>query len=55
MESLIGEHPDHRNAHYAYGQALLQLGRPEQAQREFETHMRILARIEPVAPMAAGR
>ena len=55
LELLIEEHPDHPSAHYAYGQALLQLGRPEEAQREFETHMRILAEIEPTAPMAAGR
>ena len=55
LELLIEEHPDHSSAHYAYGQALLQLGRPEEAEREFETHMRILAEIEPTGPMAAGR
>ena len=55
LELLIEENPDHPSAHYAYGQALLQLGRPEEAQREFESHMRILAALEPTAPMAAGR
>jgi len=55
LELLIEEHPDHHSAHYAYGQALLQLGRAEEAQREFETHMQILAATEPTAPMAAGR
>jgi predicted Zn-dependent protease len=55
LESLIEEHPDHPSAHYAYGQALLQLGRPDEAQREFETHMRILAQIEPTTPMASGQ
>lgn len=55
LELLIEENPDHPSAHYAYGQALLQLGRPEEAQREFATHMRILDAMEPTGPMAAGR
>ncbi len=55
LTTLLEENPDHPSAHYAYGQVLLQLGRPDEARRELETHMRILAEIEPTAPMAAGR
>ena len=34
--------PHHRSAHYARAQALIQLGRHEESQRELELHMRIL-------------
>jgi len=34
--------PAHRFAHYARGQALLELGRSDEAQQELQTHLRIL-------------
>ena len=34
--------PGHRFAHYARGQALLELGRHEEAQQELQTHLRVL-------------
>ncbi|MCP3979281.1 MAG: tetratricopeptide repeat protein [bacterium] len=38
---LLEEVPQHESAHYAMGQVLLQLGRPEEAEREFAIHVRI--------------
>jgi tetratricopeptide (TPR) repeat protein len=44
LEELIRHSPDHPAAHYALGQTLLRLGRQQEAQQHFETHMQILAR-----------
>ncbi len=52
LAALIGENPEHPNAHYAYGRALLLLGRPDDAEREFDIHMTIQAQIEPTGPVA---
>jgi tetratricopeptide (TPR) repeat protein len=43
LSQLVRAAPDHPNAHYARGQALLQLGREAEAQQEFDAHMRILS------------
>jgi len=34
--------PNHRSAHYARAQALLELGREDEAQQELQTHLRVL-------------
>jgi tetratricopeptide (TPR) repeat protein len=54
LKELVTLRPDHASAHYAYGQALLQLGRTEEAQREFETHMQLQAKATRTSPMAHG-
>jgi tetratricopeptide (TPR) repeat protein len=51
---LVEENPNHDSAHYAYGQVLLQLGRTEEAQHEFEEHMRVLSEQHPQSPVAMG-
>ncbi len=52
LEALIRENPEHPNGHYAYGRALLLLGRPDDAEREFDIHLKIQEQIEPTAPVA---
>jgi tetratricopeptide (TPR) repeat protein len=52
LAELVAARPDHPKAHYAYGQALVQLGREREAEREFEIHMRLLAGQEPEGPVA---
>lgn len=54
LSELLQINPEHSQAHYAYGQALLQLGRPEEAQRSFDAHLRLLGRQPPRGPMASG-
>jgi tetratricopeptide (TPR) repeat protein len=54
LAELVRIDPQHPKAHYAYGQVLLQLGRPEQAQREFEAHMRVIAELKPTGAVASG-
>ena len=54
LAELLGANPDHESAHYAYGQVLLQLGRIEEAQKEFEEHMRVLSEQHPQSPVAMG-
>jgi tetratricopeptide (TPR) repeat protein len=52
LAELLQAVPDHPNGHYAYGRALTMLGRQEEAQREFETHMRLLAEQDVKGPVA---
>jgi predicted Zn-dependent protease len=52
LGELVDFYPAHPNAHYAYGRALMQLGRPEEAEREFDIHMRLMAEKKPTSPMA---
>lgn len=54
LSELLQAYPEHPNAHYAYGQALLQLGRTEEAQRAFAAHVDLLAEQEPTGPAATG-
>lgn len=54
LAELLRANPDHESAHYAYGQVLLRLGRVDEAQREFETHMRVLSEQHPKSPVAMG-
>jgi tetratricopeptide (TPR) repeat protein len=54
LEELLSTNPDHPRAHYALGQALLQLGREAEAQRAFDRHMELLAKQKPTGPMASG-
>lgn len=54
LEEFLRENPEHAKANWAYGQALLRLGRPAEAQRAFQRHMEIQARTEPTGPVAAG-
>ena len=55
LVQLLAAAPDHSAAHYARGQALLQLGREEEAGREFEAHMAILSRGQPAGATATAR
>ena len=54
LATLVEQNPEHPNAHYAYGRALMLLGRTQKAQRAFETHMRLLAQREPTGPVATN-
>jgi superkiller protein 3 len=51
---LIKMAPEHNRAYYAYGQALLYLGRADEAQRAFDKHVEILAAEDPGGPAAMG-
>ena len=51
---LLRANPEHESAYYAYGQVLLQLGRPGDAQTAFETHAKVMAKQKPTSPMAHG-
>lgn len=55
LEELLTGNPDHVKANYAYGKLMLQAGRPEDAARAFERHMRILEETEPTGPAATDR
>lgn len=54
LTELIQMAPDHSKAYYAYGQVLLHMGYPEEAQKAFDKHVRILAAKEPTGPVAMG-
>lgn len=54
LEEVLRANPDHPSANYAYGQVLLRLGKPQEAQAAFQNHMRVLAAQEPSGPAAAG-
>ena len=54
LTELIRANPEHPSAYYVLGQVLLRLGRPEEAQKAFEQHQRILAKQVPTSPMAHG-
>lgn len=54
LAQVIQSNPAHPRAHHAYGQALMQLGRREEAQLQFDEHMRLLATQEPSGPVATG-
>jgi len=42
LAQVLRNVPQHRSAHYARAQALMQLGRMEEAQQELDSHMKIL-------------
>jgi len=54
LAELIAVDPGHKKAHHAYGQALMHLGRVEEAQQQLQLHMEILARQETSGTMAMG-
>jgi tetratricopeptide (TPR) repeat protein len=54
LVELVRLDPQHPKAHYALGQVLMQLGRPEQAQHEFDMHMQIIAELQPTGAVASG-
>lgn len=54
LVELLRVNPKHPKANYALGQVLLALGKPEEAQKAFDAHMKILAEQEPDSPMAMG-
>ncbi len=54
LTELIKLAPNHNRAHYAYGQVLLHLGRPDEAQRAFDRHVEILAKEDLRSPVAMG-
>jgi tetratricopeptide (TPR) repeat protein len=51
--ALLQLRPEHPQAHYARAQALLQLGRGEEARRALDTHVRLLERQPVRSPMAS--
>ena len=53
LEELLRADPEHGSGYYAYGQVLLRLGRPAEAQRAFDKHASIQAKKTPTSPMAA--
>lgn len=55
LSELLQSDPEHESAHYARGHVLTMLGRPEEAQREFEAHMQLLEAREPTGPVAMDR
>jgi len=54
LDVLLEGNPEHPKAHYALGQALLQLGRTEEAQREFDIHTQLLEHRKLTTPAASG-
>jgi tetratricopeptide (TPR) repeat protein len=54
LEQLLKVRPDHASAHYAYGQALMMLGREDEAQRAFDIHMQLQERLAAKSPAAMG-
>ncbi len=54
LAELVRANPQHGKAHYAYGQALMHLGRTDEAQREFQLHMTLLAQQERSGTAAMG-
>ena len=54
LRLLLENAPAHPSGHYAYAQLLFQLGRPQEALRELQTHMQIQASQWPEGPVATG-
>jgi len=54
LEELLRASPKHKNAHYAYGQALIQVGRSDDAQAAFARHVEIMKHNKPTGPAATG-
>lgn len=54
LEELLRASPNHKNAHYAYGQALIQVGRSDDAQAAFARHLEIMKLNKPTGPAATG-
>ena len=54
LSVLLEGNPEHPKGHYALGQALLQLGRTEEAEREFDIHNRLLEHRKLTTPAASG-
>ena len=54
LTELIRLAPNHDKAYYAYGQVLLYMGYPDEAQKAFDKHVQILAAEEPKSPVAMG-
>jgi tetratricopeptide (TPR) repeat protein len=52
LSQLVQAYPDHRQAHYALGQALMALGRQEEAERELAIHMQLMAEEKPTSATA---
>jgi tetratricopeptide (TPR) repeat protein len=46
FETLVSRAPDHPEAHRALGEALMRLGRNEEAQAEFEAHRRLITQSQ---------
>ncbi len=54
LSQLLQAHPDHAEARYTRAQALMQLGREDEARRELEAHARLLADRKPTSAAASG-
>ena len=50
MHRLLEQIPEHPTAHYVLGRALLQLGRSQEAEVEFDIHIRLLEQSQPRGP-----
>jgi tetratricopeptide (TPR) repeat protein len=55
LSQLVARYPEHPQGHYALAQALLTLGRDEEAQRELEIHMRLAEKQPKTAAAAMGQ
>ena len=54
LSEVLQADPNHPAAYYAYGQVLLQLGRPGEAQQAFDRHVALLEQRKPTGPVATG-
>ena len=54
LAEVIQASPEHHAAYYAYGQVLLQMGRPAEAQQAFDKHVELLEQRKPKGPVATG-
>ena len=54
LEELITVSPEHSEAHYAYAQALMRMGREDEAERELGIHTELMSRRQPTGQVATG-
>jgi tetratricopeptide (TPR) repeat protein len=54
LQEVLKVAPDHPRAHYARAQALIQLGKMDEAQRELEIHAALLEQNPPPGPVATA-
>jgi len=55
LAELLKIYPTHPQAHYAYAQALVAMGRSAEAQEQFSAHLRLMSEQEATGPSATSR
>jgi len=55
LSNLLEVYPNHPQAHYAYAQALVALGRSAEAEAEFNAHVKLMSEQEATGPSATTR